>query len=55
VLDLLSQGYLYKEIGDQLGISLWTVSTYVHRIYQKLHVTGRIEALAKLRGDSARP
>lgn len=51
VLDLLAQGYLYKEIGDQLGISLWTVSTYVHRIYQKLHVTGRIEALAKLRRD----
>lgn len=55
VLDLLAQGYLYKEIGDQLGISLWTVSTYVHRIYQKLHVTGRIEALAKLRGASSRP
>ena len=55
VLDLLAQGYLYKEIGDQLGISLWTVSTYVHRIYQKLHVTGRIEALAKLRGTPARP
>jgi len=54
VLDLLAQGYLYKEIGDQLGISLWTVSTYVHRIYQKLHVTGRIEALAKLRGDASR-
>ena len=54
VLDLLAQGYLYKEIGDQLGISLWTVSTYVHRIYQKLHVTGRIEALSKLRGDSVR-
>jgi DNA-binding NarL/FixJ family response regulator len=55
VLDLLAQGYLYKEIGEQLGISLWTVSTYVHRIYQKLHVTGRIEALAKLRRNPARP
>jgi len=55
VLDLLAQGYFYKEIGEQLGISLWTVSTYVHRIYQKLHVTGRIEALAKLRRDPPRP
>lgn len=54
VLDLLAQGYVYKEIGDQLGISLWTVYTYVHRTYQKLHVTGRIEALAKYRGDSSR-
>lgn len=49
VLDLLAQGYLYKEIGNQLDISLWTVSTYIHRIYQKLHVNSRSEALAKYR------
>jgi DNA-binding NarL/FixJ family response regulator len=49
VLDLLSQGYLYKEIGQQLDISLWTVSTYIHRIYQKLHVNSRSDALAKYR------
>jgi DNA-binding NarL/FixJ family response regulator len=49
VLDLLAQGYLYKEIGNQLDISIWTVSTYIHRIYQKLHVNSRSEALAKYR------
>jgi DNA-binding NarL/FixJ family response regulator len=49
VLDLLAQGYLYKEIGAQLDISLWTVSTYIHRVYQKLHVNSRSEALAKYR------
>lgn len=49
VLNLLSQGYLYKEIGAQLEISLWTVSTYIHRVYQKLHVNSRSEALAKYR------
>ena len=49
VLDLLAQGYLYKEIGNQLDISLWTVSTYIHRIYEKLHVNSRSEALAKYR------
>jgi len=49
VLDLLAQGYIYKEIGATLDISLWTVSTYIHRIYQKLHVNSRAEALAKYR------
>lgn len=49
VLEMLAKGYLYKEIADQLGISLWSVSTYVQRAYKKLHVTGRAEALAKLR------
>ena len=49
VLEMLAQGLIYKEIADKLGISLWTVSTYVQRTYKKLHVTGRAEALAKLR------
>jgi DNA-binding NarL/FixJ family response regulator len=50
VLEMLAQGLIYKEIADKLGISLWSVSTYVQRTYKKLHVTGRAEALAKLRG-----
>ena len=49
VLEMLAQGFIYKEIAEKLGISLWTVSTYVQRTYKKLHVTGRAEALAKLR------
>jgi DNA-binding CsgD family transcriptional regulator len=54
VLEMLSQGFIYKEIAEKLGISLWTVSTYVQRIYKKLHVTGRAEALAKFRKESGR-
>ncbi len=50
VLDLLAKGYVYKEIGVQLEISHWTVSSFVQRIYQKLHVNSRAEALAKYRG-----
>ncbi len=49
VLELFARGFLYKEIAKQLGISLWTVSTYVHRIYEKLHVTSRAQAMAKLK------
>src|SRR6266705_194031 len=47
VLDLLARGYLYKEIADSLAISLPTVSTYIRRIYEKLHVRSRAQAVAK--------
>jgi DNA-binding NarL/FixJ family response regulator len=47
VLALLAQGYLYKEIADRLGITLNTVRTYLQRIYQKLQVTSRTEAVAR--------
>jgi len=49
VLTLLSQGYLYKEISDKLGISMSTVRTYLQRTYEKLHVQSRTEAAAKFR------
>lgn len=47
VLDLLSQGLIYKEIADKLGISYETVHTYIRRIYEKLQVRTRTEAVAK--------
>ena len=47
VLDLLSQGLIYKEIAEKLGISYETVHTYVRRIYEKLQVRTRTEAVAK--------
>jgi DNA-binding NarL/FixJ family response regulator len=46
VLALLAQGYLYKEIADALGIRLDTVNTYIRRIYEKLHVHSRAQAVA---------
>lgn len=50
VLALLAQGRLYKEIADQLGITLGTVRTYQRRIYDKLHVQSRTEAAVKFLG-----
>ena len=38
ILALLAKGYLYKEIADQLGISLSTVRAHLHTVYEKLHV-----------------
>jgi DNA-binding NarL/FixJ family response regulator len=59
VLELLARGYLYKEIADSLGISLPTVNTYIRRIYEKLHVRSRSQAVAKYAhlplGEDRRP
>ena len=58
VLDFLARGYLYKEIADRLNISVPTVNTYVRRIYEKLHVRSRGQAVAKyahLGGGEKRP
>lgn len=48
VLHLLAKGYLYKEIADALAISPGTVNTYIRRIYEKLQVHSRTQALLKL-------
>lgn len=49
VLSALAKGMLYKEIASQLKISENTVRTYIKRIYEKLHVSSRTEAVAKFR------
>jgi DNA-binding NarL/FixJ family response regulator len=47
VLELLARGYLYKEIAEMLKISVQTVNTYIRRVYEKLHVRSRAQAVAK--------
>jgi DNA-binding NarL/FixJ family response regulator len=53
VLDYLAQGYLIKEIGEKLGIGFDTVRTYISRIYEKLHVHSRAQAVAKFLNTSS--
>jgi DNA-binding NarL/FixJ family response regulator len=48
VLSLLSKGFLYKEIADHLFISIGTVKQHIHKIYDKLHVQNRTEAINKV-------
>jgi DNA-binding NarL/FixJ family response regulator len=55
VLDLLTKGYHYKEISATLNISYHTVNTYIRRIYEKLHVHTRTEAVAKHLGEGRWP
>ncbi|HWC59487.1 MAG TPA: response regulator transcription factor [Verrucomicrobiae bacterium] len=47
ILTLLAKGYLYKEIGEHLGITLSTVRAHLHTIYEKLHVQSRTQAVLK--------
>ncbi len=47
VVELLARGYLYKEIAELLQIRVVTVNTYIRRIYEKLHVRSRSQAVAK--------
>jgi DNA-binding NarL/FixJ family response regulator len=51
-LKLLAKGLLYKEIADQLGISTSTVRQHIHKIYEKLHVQNRTEAINKAFGKN---
>lgn len=47
IIHLLSLGYLYKEVAQDLSISVETVRTHIRNIYDKLHVRSRTEALLK--------
>ena len=50
VLALVDRGLSNKEIAAQLSISLTTVKNHVHRILEKLQVSRRGAAAARLRG-----
>ena len=50
ILEWLSKGLLYKEIGEKLSIATGTVRQHIHKIYEKLHVQNRTEAINKMMG-----
>jgi RNA polymerase sigma factor (sigma-70 family) len=50
VLTFLAQGLLYKEIAEKMDITTGTVKQHIHRIYSKLHVQNRTEAVNRYFG-----
>lgn len=48
LLQLLHQGYRYKEIADRLFISIETVRRHCQNIYKKLQVQSKMEAINKV-------
>ena len=51
LLEFLAQGFLYKEIADKMGITTGTVKQHIHKIYEKLQVSNRTEAINLLKGN----
>ncbi len=50
LLELLAQGLLYKEIADRMGLGIGTVKQHIHRMYGKMHVQNRTEAVNRYFG-----
>ncbi len=50
ILELLAQGLLLKEIAQHFSVSHATIQTHIGRIYRKLHVHSRAQAVARLQG-----
>ncbi len=47
ILDLLAEGFTMRQIGRRLGISTRTVETHVAKIYRKLSVRSRVQAVSR--------
>jgi DNA-binding NarL/FixJ family response regulator len=50
ILRLLAEGHAYKQIAETLNISINTIRTHIKRIYEKLHVHSRGEAVRLFQG-----
>lgn len=56
ILELLARSFAYKQIAAELNLSIGTIQTHVSRIYKKLHVNCRTEAVMKyLDATGSRP
>ena len=47
IVRMLADGDSYQEVGARLGITVNTVRNYIRRIYEKLHVHTKSEAVSK--------
>ena len=50
ILQMLSTGLLYKEIAEKIFLTTETVRKHVYHIYEKLHVSNRMQAVNKYFG-----
>ena len=50
ILEFLSRGMMYKEIALALNLANDTIRKHVYHVYEKLHVTNRVEAVNKFFG-----
>jgi len=50
ILNLLAEGLRIKEVAEKLFVTVNTIRTHIRHIYEKLHVTSRVEAINKING-----
>jgi len=55
ILEQLAKGFYYREIGEALGISPFTVRAHLHSVYKKLHVQSRTQAVIKFHERTGQP
>lgn len=55
ILRLLSQGYSNKLIADKLELSIDTVCSHLKRVFEKLHVSSRTEAVVRYMASRTPP
>jgi DNA-binding NarL/FixJ family response regulator len=56
VLELLAEGFAYKQIAANLELSISSIRTYIRSMYEKLHVNSRTEAVVKyLKATGSKP
>jgi DNA-binding CsgD family transcriptional regulator len=51
IVRLVARGLPNKVIAEMLDISLWTVATYLRRLFAKLGVSSRAELVARVLGE----
>ena len=55
IIQLLLQGYRYKEVAERLSCSIHTVREHLRRVYEKLQVSTCRDALVKYLQSSSKP
>lgn len=54
ILQRLAAGLRYKEIAAELGLSVHTIRTHLHNIYEKLQVNSKKEAIRSFNASQSR-
>jgi len=44
ILEMIAQGFSYKQIAEKSFISIYTAKTHIHHIYEKLQVRNKMDA-----------
>lgn len=55
LVELLKEGYSYKEMAEQLFVTVFTVNQHLKKVYQKLNVSTKSELISKIWSNNLFP